>query len=293
MFVVLLLERPRTALRFAALLAASVAALALSLNFATEGRFFANTVRANLNPFALEKLKQHALVLVGTGQMILIIAAGFKPGLRAARALFIYLAFAAAVFLLTAAKIGSDTNYQIEFTILLILCACATLHALDFFPLTFAGSKRWITLLQIPLAIHLILNFRITKNQLLTRFAVEQQFRPEIEALRPYFASGRVPSTDFNAIIRLRGEMEVEPYIYRQLVNAAVVDPEPVRRDIAAQAFSTIVLFEDLTHPGPELGLEVSSFPPMQLEEIRRHYRLVAHLDSPYPGGVFVYQPAR
>ena len=144
MFIALYLDRPKTALRFGAILAASVAVIALTIDFATGGRFLADTVRANLNPFALEKLKPHALVLIGASPMILIVAIGMKQGWRAGRAFFIYLICAAAVFLLTAAKIGSDTNYQIEFTILLILCACVILHALNFFPLSFAGSKHWI-----------------------------------------------------------------------------------------------------------------------------------------------------
>ena len=41
--------------------------------------------------------------------------------------------------------------------------------------------------------------------------------------------------------LRLRGRIEVEPLIYKLLVASGVVDPEPMRRDIAARAFSTII----------------------------------------------------
>lgn len=290
-FVLLWLERPKVALRFAAVLAASVAAIALLIDHWTGGRFLADAVRANMNPFALEKLKQHAMVLVGAGQLMLIVAVGAKRGWHAGRALFVYLGFAAAVFALTAAKIGSDTNYQIEFTVVLILCVCITLHALDFFPLTFAGSKKWVTLLQIPLAIHLVLNLRMTKNLLLERIGVEQEFRSEITALGPYVDQGRLLSTDYNASIRLRGAMEVEPLIYGLLVHSGAVDPEPLRRDLAAQKFSTILLFEDVAHPEVAADAEESTLPPSQIEEIRKHYRLVARIESPYPSGVFVYKP--
>lgn len=290
-FVLLWMERPKLALRFGAIVAASVGVLALALNFVTDGRFFADAVRANLNPWALEKLKQHALVLIGAGQMMLILAVGAKTGWRAARPLFIYLGLATAVFALTAAKVGSDTNYQIEFTILLILCACVALHALDFFPLSFAGNKRWITLLQIPLAIHLVLNFRMTKNVLLSRIAVEQEFRGELAALRPYVDGGRLLSTDYNASIRLRGGLEVEPMIYNMLVGSGMVDPEPLRRDLAAEKFSTILLFEDLDHPDTARDPETSTFQPAQLAEIRRHYRLAGRVEGPYASGVFVYKP--
>ncbi|HLH38037.1 MAG TPA: hypothetical protein VKX39_02725 [Bryobacteraceae bacterium] len=290
-FVLLWLERKKIALRFALALFGAVATAAAAIDFATGGRFFADTIRANINPFALQKLKQHAIIFVGAGQLILIAAAGFKPAWRAARPLFVYLGFALAVFALTAAKVGSDTNYQIESTVALILCACLSLHALDFFPLTFAGSKKWVTLLQIPLAIHLVLNLRMTKNLLLERVAVEQQFRTEISALRSYADSGRLLSADYNASLQLRGGMEVEPLIYNMLVQTGVIDPEPLRRDLAAQKFSTILLFEDLNHPGPAPDRETSTLPPAQLQEIRRHYRLLARIESPYPSRVFVYKP--
>ena len=289
MFVLLWLERPKVALRFAATLLASVASIALTIDLATGGRFFADTVRANINPFALEKLRQHAMVFIGAGQLILIVAAGFKQGWRVARPLFVYLGFAAAVFALTAGKIGSDTNYQIESTILLILCACVTLHALDFFPLTFAGSKRWITLLQIPLAIHLVLNLRMTKNLLLERVSAEQEFRAQIAQLRGYVDNGPLLSTDYNASFRLRGGMEVEPMIYTTLVRIGVIDPEPVRRDLAAQKFSTVLLFEDVNLPASIADPETSTLPAAQLDEIRKGYRLIAKVEGPYE--VFVYKP--
>lgn len=290
-FVLLWMERPKTALRFGAILAACVAATALAIDHATSGSFFTDTVRGNMNPLSIEKLKQHAVVLIGAGQMMLILAAGIQKSWRASRDLLVYLAFATAVLLLTAAKIGSDTNYQIEFTIVLTLCAVVTLHAVDFFPLTFAGSKRWITLLQIPLAVHLALNFRMTKNLLQERIAVEQQFRSEVAALRPYVGAGPLLSADYNASIRLQGTMQVEPLIYNMLVNSGVIDPEPVRRDLAAERFATIILFEDLNHPDPTRDAETSTLPPAQLEQIRKHYHLVAHLNSPYPSGVYVYKP--
>ncbi len=289
-FVVLLIERPRAALRFGIGLAAVVAGVALGINGITQGHFFANTARANLNPFALSKLKPHFMVLIGVTPMMVVVLAGAKPAWRAGRALFLYLGFAGAIFLLTAAKIGSDTNYQIEFTILLILCACLALHSLDFFPLTFGGSKHWITLLQIPLAVHLVLNFRITTNILLTRVAIEQQFRAEISALKPY-VNGRLLSTDYNASERLRGSIEVETLIYGLLVRAGVVDPTPVRRDIAAESFGTIILFEDAHHPAAGRDLEISALPEAQMEEIRLHYKLAAHIPGPYSDGVYVYQP--
>jgi hypothetical protein len=198
---------------------------------------------------------------------------------------------AVTVLAFTAAKIGSDSNYQIETTVVLILCACVALHELDFFALLFSGSRVWITLLQAPLLIHIILNLQIEALSLSGRISKEKQLRNQIAALRPYFADGgKVISTDLNSMARLRGRLDVEPLIYKLLVAGGAVDPEPVRRDLAASAFSTVLLFQDVQQK-PEPDLEIPTLPASQLEEIRKHYKLVHHLPGPYLAGVYVYKP--
>src|ERR1043166_14555 len=293
--ILLWFQRPKAALQFGATLAAAVLAVALAINAALNGRFLQDTVLANLNPFDLKKFGLHIRYLfAAAGQLILIAAAGIKR-VRYGRgfAPFVYLGMALLVFAATAPKIGSDFNYQIESNVLLVLCACLALNALDFFPLTFRGSKNWITLLQIPLAIHLVVNFRITENLLLTRFATEQLFRTQVAGLAPYAADGgRLLSTDFNAMARLRGYIEVEPLIYKLLAGAGVVNPEPLRRDIAAEKFSTIFLFQDVHEHDANLDVEVSTFLPEQTQEIEKHYKLVAQIPGPYLNGIYVYKPA-
>ena len=268
--------------------------MALAINKALDGRFLADTVFANMNPFAWEKLTQHlGYLAVAAGQLILIAAAGLRSAWRGhGRALYVYLGFVTALFAATSAKIGSDSNYQIELTIVLILCACVALHSLDFLALTFRGSKVWITLLQAPLAVHLIMNYRIAGPNLFGSIQKEQKFRSQIAALRPYFrGDGRVISTDLNAVARLRGRIDVEPLIYTLIVTGGIVDPEPVRRDLAAEGFFTIVLYEDVNHRDPAQDAEFPSLPLAQIEEIREHYRLVARIPGPYLGGAYVYQP--
>lgn len=293
-FVHLLLRRRwKTALAFGLGLATAVAAIATLLNLVFAGHFFANTVFANMNPFDLDKMRPHLqYIMIATGPLIVVAAIGFLKARRGHNAApFIYCGMAAGVWAITAPKIGSDANYQIEVTAALILCACVTLRSLDFFTLSFQGSKKWITLLQLPLAVYLVQNFRITEHVLLTRVVNEQLFRAQFTALRPYAADGgRLLSTDFDSMTRLRGYMDVEPLIYHLLVRAGKIDPEPLRRDIAAQAFSTIFLYEDVNHPD-NFDLEVSTFPPAQILEIKDHYRLVAHVPGPYLNGVFVYKP--
>jgi hypothetical protein len=213
-----------------------------------------------------------------------------RPVIRGqGRALFVYVAFALGIFVLTAPKIGSDLNYQIESTVLLIVCASAALHSIDFFGLLFRGSKSWLTLLQLPLAVFLVVNFRITLRDVITRFGGEQLARSEISTLRPLLSDGgRVLSADYNAMVRLRGRMDVEMLIYKLLVDAKRVNPEPVRRDIASTNFSTILLMEDVNHRDPAASVEISTLPAEQIDEVRRRYELVKYVAVP---GIYVYKP--
>jgi hypothetical protein len=154
------------------------------------------------------------------------------------------------------------------------------------------NSKSWVTLLQLPLAIHLVLNFRIVEPFLVTRFMHERQFRQQVAAERPYLADGgRVLSADINGVTHLRGSLEVEPLIYTLLVRGGRIDPQPVLRDIAAQTFSTIVLYRDVNRPF-STDLELLACTDAQLDEVRKHYQLVAHIPGPYLSGVFIYKPA-
>jgi hypothetical protein len=74
-------------------------------------------------------------------------------------------------------------------------------------------------------------------------------------------------------------------------VAAGRIDPEPVRRDLARGAFSTVILHQEAHHPSSTDSAEIATLPFAQLEEIRRHYRLVAHVPGPFLDGVYVYQP--
>src|SRR6185436_12991837 len=169
----------------------------------------------------------------------------------------------------TAAKVGSDTNYQIESTLLLAVCAAIGLYQINFFELYFARSKSWITLLLIPLALHMAVGYRVSANTLLARLLNEKLLRAEIEQLRPYVpaSGGLVLATDYSAMVRLRQRMDVEPLIYNLLVSVHVIDPEPVRRDLARGAFSAVILSEDVFQPRQYIDPEFGTLPDSQLEE--------------------------
>lgn len=295
-FVLLWLERKKIALLFGSLFLSITGGAVLLVNHLLDGRFLQDTVRGNINPFAAAKLVAHLhYFLVAAGGLALIAALGFARVRGRKIAPFVYLAFALAVFLATASKVGSDFNYQIESNIVLILCAAIALDELDFFSLVFQGSKRWVTLLQIPLAVHLAVNLRIGANLAVSRYGNEQAFRTQIAALRPYLGDrGRLLSSDYNSMARLRGEIEVEPLIYSELVDAKVIDPEPVRRDLAARKFSTICLWTDVFSPAElnnPMGDEIANLPAAQLDEVRKRYKLVAHIPGPYLDGLYVYKP--
>ncbi len=294
-FVLLFFSRHKmAAVKFALSCLAVASIVVFSLDAALGGRFLADTVRANLNPYSIRKLLLHLrFTLLVAGPLVLVIALGARQAIRKTGAApFVYLGLAALVFLGSAPKTGSDLNYQLEFTILLILCTGLTLHALDFFPLSFQRTRTWVTLLQLPLGVFLVVNARTTASLLLMRFAGEQQSRTEVAAIQSSFADGgRVLWADYNAEVRLRGRLDVEMAFYNLLVSVGAVDPEPVRRDIAASAFSTIILMEDVRTDHPPLDIEISTLPAAQLAEIRKHYRLVERIPGPVLDGVYVYRP--
>ena len=287
-------RRKMTAVKFGLSCLAVAAIVVFSLDAALGGRFLADTVRANLNPYSVHKLLLHLrFALLESGPLVLVVALGARQAIKKTGAApFVYLGLAAMVFLASAPKTGSDLNYQLEFTILLILCTSLSLHALDFFSLSFRRTKTWVTLLQLPLGLFLIVNYRTTAPALLMRFASEQQSRAQVAAVQSSLADGgRVLSADFNAVVRLRGRLDVEMAFYNLLVSVGAVDPEPLRRDIAASAFSTIILMEDVRTAHSPLDIEISTLPAEQLAEVRKHYTLVQHIPGPVLDGVYVYKP--
>ena len=295
-FLLLVVRSWKKALVFGIAWAGTVAAIAIALNIALGGRFLADTVLANLNPMSARKLAAQ-LGQCGSlsGGLLAIVAVAFSKLRRSrAAALLVYLGCAVAVFAATAPKIGSDTNYQIETTALLAICAAAGLHEAGFFRLYFTRSKSALTLLLLPAAVHLAVGYRVAPNLAMFRFAIEGAQGARVAALKPYVPArgGLVLSTDYNAAVRLRQRLDVEPLIYGLLVSAGSVNPEPVRRDLERGAFSTVVLGQDVLRNEKVADLELSALPQVLLDEIRLHYRLAARLPDPLFGDCYVYQPA-
>jgi len=293
----LFIEDRKRGIQWIAALAAAGAAVALILNWATAGHYFDNAIRANLNPFAAAKLwSQASYLLLANAGLLLIAVLGIRDGLRRYAPLYLYTALTGGVWLLTASKIGSDLNYQVEFSLALTMCAACSLGSLHFFRELLERRHSWVTLLQLPLLVFIVLNLALTANSIAGRVALEPVKQTEANALRPYLDSnaGRLLTTHLGPLVQTRRRMEVEPLIYTLLVGAGMTDPEPVRGDLSAGRFETVILYEDIFAPEPAWkNAEVPSLPAAHLEEMRKNYRLVRRIPGPMLDGVYVYEPLR
>jgi hypothetical protein len=283
----------RQAWRFAGIVGGLGGAMVLGLNWGLEGRFLANTVFANLNPFALSKLE---MPLTYFGVVLAPLLAPVVAGLGAARrdgclAPYGYLGAALGVFLLTAGKVGADANYLLESAVVLVITAMVGLGRLGFFELFARGSRSWVTLLVLPVGVFVLQNVRVGVSGWVARYGREREFAAQVAGVKPFLAGeGRVLSADSNVLLRGGRSFEVEPLIYRLLVEARRIDGRRVERDLEAGVFRTIVLYDDVrfaADPDPE----VPRLPEGQRAAIRRRYELVRHVTGPYLGGLYVYQP--
>lgn len=283
------------AVRYAAAVGGAAILTVLTMDRLLHGQFLFNTVFANVNPFAAEKLQQHAeFYFITLGQLLVVIFAGVSKAIRGHfRDPLVYLAISFAVLAATAGKIGSDTNYHIESAALIAICTAISLHLLAFHAHVFRGSKAWITLLQLPLLIHVVNNVRIMIPFFQSRVVQEFEMDDYARRLKPYYASADRPviAMDFNSLIRSRGKLDVEPLIYTILVNAGRIDPEPMRKDIESGSIPVIMLHQDLGKPDLT-DQEIPSLPAPLLAAMRSRYEYAGFVPGPYFGGVYVYRPA-
>lgn len=267
----------------------------MALQWFVSPHFVQVAFRSNVNPFSLTKLESqlHYLVLTGCGVMAAVIAGTFrcKAAFSRLAPLYLYAGIATAVCLLTAPKIGSDLNYQIEMMILLCMCAAASLAEANFFLALFEARRDWLTLMQAPLLLHVLVNLILTGRALAERTLLEPLRREETAALRPYLTQpGRVLSEHYDSLLHFRGSIEGDPFLYPILVKAGIVDPNPMIEDLRGQHYSVLVLAENVFEPRPgPLPIDEVPRPAAQMKAIRENYRLTAHLDGLY--GMYIYQP--
>ena len=285
---------PKRALYWISGVAGTGSAVLLMLHVATHGHFFQDAVLANMNPFWDVRLRQHLqyFLTVNSGLLVFFLAT-LRRTSRQFAPLYVYAVLAALMWLVTAPKIGSDLNYQMEVVLVLSLCCACGLDHLEFFHSV--RTQSWIPLLQAPLLLFLIVNLSLTVKTLRDRVSLEAVRQEEQAELAPFLArkGSRVISMQFDPLLTAQGNIEVEPLIYTLLVNAGRVNTAPVRNDLAARRFATVILFNDVFSPRTPLwqNPETPSLPASELDEIRKHYRLVKHVPGPYLDGDYVYQP--
>lgn len=274
--------------------AAVGAAILGALNIVTHGHYYDDAIVANIVPFrmSLLKLRQHAGYLLLTGSGVLLVAcAGLWKLSRRVAPLYLYAALALCIWALTAPKIGSDLNYQLEMMLALCMCAGSALDQLGFFTSLFSARRTWVTLLQLPLLLHVVLNVTLTARTIAERALLEPFKRHETEALKPFVdRPGRILSVQYDSLVYFRGRMDVEPYIYSLLVQAGRTDPAPLLRDLQEKRLPAVILSEDIFHPSaPSEDLESLHLPADHIEALRQKYYMAARIAGPY--GVYVYEP--
>jgi hypothetical protein len=210
--------------------------------------------------------------------------------------LYLYTVFAAIVWLATSPKVGSEPNYQIEMLLLLALCAACTLDRLQFFEKLESGDTSWVTLLQIPLLLQIVLNIGLTFKMAVVRVEHERQFRKETAILMPVLASrpGPLLTWQYDIALQAGRPLELDVWFYTLLVNAGRIDPHQVLGDLANQRFRTVILGMNVFNSTGSRwrNAETLFLPEAHLDQIRKHYRLVAHVPGPYLAGDYVYEPA-
>ncbi len=270
------------------------AGIACGLNALTHGGFFEDAIFANINPFAWFKLGQQAQYLLLTAAGVILTATvGAWHASRRTAPLYLYAGLATGVWLLTAPKIGSDLNYQVEMMLALAICAGCALDHLEFFPSLFTARRTWVTLLQMPLLLHVALNVLLTARVVAERVILEPFKAQETAILKPFVdRPGRVLSVQYDSLVQERGRLEVEPLIYSLLVRSGLTDPTPVLHDLETRQFATVILADNVFEPAktPE-DLEHGTLAAAQLAAVRNNYKLVRRADG--PNDVYIYEPKR
>jgi hypothetical protein len=294
----LLREDWKLGLRWIGVTAGAGLSILLALDIATRGQHLQNAIFANLNPFSIDKLIQQAQYFgLTAGGLLLVVLCGWRAVTKRTYPLFLYTAIASVIWLLTAPKVGSDLNYQIEMTLGLAVAAALVLEESGFFQAVIENRKTWVTMLQIPLLLFVGLNLTLTVRTVAERGLLDSLTTKATNELRPYLGShkARVLGGSYDTLRQLRGSIEVETLIYTLLVDAGRIDPTPVLKDIEAGRFDTILLPIDLavTERPDWLNDEVNPLPKSHLNAIRKRYRLVKHLDGAFLNGDYIYEPIR
>ena len=145
-------------------------------------------------------------------------------------------------------------------------------------------------MLILPLAVFAVQNLRISATALFERIEGEQKFRLQLRELKRFFDKpGPVLSADSNPLVHFNRRIDMEPLIYRWLVEAGQLSESRVLDDIRHGKFQSILLFENAFEE-ENSDPEFPRLPKSHMDMIRLHYRLIQRIPGAYPFDLFAYQ---
>jgi hypothetical protein len=265
-FVWLLTQDWRQALKLAGLVGGIGLVLFLVLNLLTQGGFFYNIVTANVNEFNWETVERHWRDLRETAPILLIIG-GLSLFLAPRRiktwSLLIPYLIGSCLSAATIGKIGSNVNYLLE------LCAALVLAAGVLFAWT--RERPWLRVLLMILLV-------VQAGQLIEstlEFAIENikwrvQPDKELEDLEwiVQTADGPVLADEFMGLLTLNNRpLYIQPFEVTQLANADLWDQGDLLASIRRQEFPLILIHHFMGDP-----VYFERWTPEMLEAIMENY---------------------
>ena len=247
-FVWLLTQDWRQALKLAGLVGGIGLVLFLTLNLLTQGGFYYNIVTANVNEFDFETVERHWRDLRETAPILLVVG-GLSLFLAPRRiktwSLLIPYLIGSCLSAATIGKIGSNVNYLLE------LCAALTLAAGILFAWT--RERPWLRVLMMILLV-------VQAGQLMRstlEFPIESikwrvQPGKELEDLEwiVQTTDGPVLADEFMGLLTLNDQpLYIQPFEVTQLANAGLWDQGDLLTGIRSQEFPMILIHHFVGYP--------------------------------------------
>lgn len=287
-FLYLLQKDWRRAVTLTGLVGGMTLALFLLINLLTEGGFYFNIVKANINPFGLERVLHHFRDFFAMAPFLFLAAVlGIVLSFQRISGWPMLMGFALGGFFsaLTIGKIGSNINYFLEFSAGLCLLAGFGLSVLHqgvrnpwlaiFYCLILAGTAwQGVVFTQKVDA--------DTRQTLDTRLLAFEDLQT-LEALVADHLDLPILADEYMGLVTLNDkDLFLQPFEITQLANGGLFDQQILIEKIEQEQFSLILLQEDSWW----IYALQERWTPEMLEAIRANYRLVGQYE-----GTYAYKP--